>query len=116
MANAIIFDDDDTEKEWCNSPCDALLIKRRDGSRICSYCGREYLPNSVSKHKSTLGPNKTPQESESDGPLVVPLSGYGQYTPKKRNTNPTADKEDRLWLSQGSGRSIVSSEDYWPED
>jgi hypothetical protein len=106
---SIVCDDDD-EKSYCNSPCDALLIERRDGSMICSYCGREYLPDSVKKYKDQLQPNKS--RYDRDGPLLVSMTSY---TEKQKKKPSVFDREDKAWLAQGKGRSIIAEEEYYPE-
>jgi hypothetical protein len=108
---SIVCSDDDDEKSWCNSPCDALLIERRDGSMICSCCGREYLPDSVKKYKDQLQPNKS--RYDRDGPLVVSMPSYADGKKKKKPS--VFDREDRAWLAQGKGRSIIAEEEYLPE-
>ncbi len=110
--NVIVFDgSDDDDIAWCDPQCDARLYERKDGSRICSYCGREYLPDSVNKHKRKLSPDKN--RYETDGPELISLSGYAEPQKKKKQT--VLDKEDKLWLAQGKGRSIIDSEDFYPE-
>lgn len=110
MPSGNIVFEDDGDKAWCNSPCDALLIERKDGSHICSYCGREYLPNAVNKHKRRLGPVEDPYDSE--GPELISLTGYAQPGRKK----PTIlDKEDKAFVSGKSGMSITSVDEWLPE-
>ena len=103
-----VFDDDD-DKSWCDS-CDALLIERRDGSMICSYCGREYLPNAVKKHKRHLGPIENPYD---DG--EVPLVSLSDYTNPQRKPSTILDKEDRAFVAGKPGRSITNVEEWFPE-
>jgi uncharacterized Zn finger protein (UPF0148 family) len=107
MNNAIIYDDADDERSWCNSPCNALLYERKDGSMICSYCGREYLPGSVKKHKRDLQPSESVNDS---GPEIVPMTSYGSYAKQKKPS--VFDREDRLFESK-SGRHFTDHED-WP--
>lgn len=107
---SIVFDGYEDEKKWCDPPCDALLIERKDGSHLCSYCGREYLPDSVNKHKSKLRPDKSAYEN--DGPELITLDDY--TTPRKKK--PTqGDIEDRAFTSKKSGLSITSYEEYLPD-
>jgi hypothetical protein len=110
MPSAIIFSDDDDDKAWCNPPCDALLIERKDGSMICSYCGREYLPQAVKKHKRHLGPIESPYDDSE-----VPLVSLSDYSNPQRKKQSILDKEDKIWVSQGSGRSITSEDEWFPE-
>jgi hypothetical protein len=107
--SSIIFDGDKSEKLWCDPPCDALLIERRDGSHICSICCREYRPDSVNKHKRKLGP--TEDKYDSSGPEIIPLTGYGSYTRKKTSV---FDREDSYMASKKSGFNWVEHEDYTP--
>jgi uncharacterized Zn finger protein (UPF0148 family) len=108
MPSAIIFDDDSGDV-YCDSPCDALLIERKDGSMICSYCGKEYLPQSVKNHKRHLGPIESPYD-DSDVPLVS-LSDYANPQRKKPSV---FDKEDKLFEASKSGRYFTEHEDYFP--
>lgn len=110
--NAIVFDDGEGEgRSWCNSPCDALLYERKDGSMICSYCGREYLPDSVKKHKMGLQPSKNPYDNT--GPELIPLTGYGR--PNKKKPQIT-EYEDIYFVSRKSGMSITKSEEWLPAE
>jgi hypothetical protein len=106
--NSIVFFDED-DNAYCNSPCDALLIPRKDGSMICSYCNREYLPNSVKRHKRHLGPVDDARED----PILVPMTEYGSYAKKKKPS--VFDREDRMMASK-SGFSWVEHEDFGTED
>jgi hypothetical protein len=54
---------------------DALLYERKDGSSICSNCGRIYNPDSIQKHHTELEPEKE-SVYKNDGPEVVPLDAY----------------------------------------
>jgi hypothetical protein len=108
--SAIICDDGPDDKSWCDPPCDALLIERKDRSHICSYCGREYLPGAVNKHKRHLEPIECPYD-DSDIPLVS-LREYGQPQRKKQSI---LDKEDRAFVAGKPGRSITNVEEYFPE-
>jgi hypothetical protein len=104
-SSSIVFSDDE-DRSWCNPPCDALLIERRDGSMICSYCAREYLPNSVKKHKRDLQPIEGGYE-HGDLPLVT-MTEYGSY--KKPKKPSVFDREDRHMASR-SGFSWTDVED-----
>jgi hypothetical protein len=86
--------------------------KDETGSRICSNgsCGREYLPDSVNKHKRKLSPDKS--YSQQEGPELISLTGYATAQKKKPSI---LDKEDKAWVSQGSGRSIIDAEEFYPE-
>lgn len=109
---SIVFDGDYDDKAWCDPPCDGLLVERKDESMLCTICGRTYLPGSVNKHKSDLAPAGGYYAND-DGPLLEPLVSY-TTTPQKKK--PTAgDKEDKMWLSQGSGRTLVDVEEWTPE-
>jgi len=103
--NSIVFSDEE-DRSWCNSPCDALLIERKDSSMICSYCGREYLPGSVKKHKRDLQPIEGGYGRDDDLPLVS-ITGYTDMKPKKTSV---FDKEDKLMAAR-SGFSWTDVED-----
>jgi hypothetical protein len=107
----IVCDDGPDEKAWCDPPCDALLIERKDGSMICSYCAREYLPKSVNKHHRTLEPIENPYDT--DGPILVSMNEYGSYVKKKKET--ILDKEEKAFVAAGKGRSIIDVEEWLPE-
>src|SRR5689334_19879607 len=111
MNNNIICDDGPDDKAWCDPPCDALLIERKDGSMICSYCAREYLPKSVNKHHRTLEPIENPYDT--DGPILVSMNEYGSYTKKSKPS--VFDREDRFMASK-SGFSWTDIEDLGPEE
>src|SRR5690242_20153796 len=98
---------DDEDKSFCDK-CDYILIPRKDGSMICSYCEKEYLPDSVKKHRRSLGP----RDDANGDPIVVPMTEYGSYAKKKKPT--VFDREDRMMASK-SGFSWTNHEDYWPE-
>lgn len=64
--------------------------------------------DAITHHYSRLGPKKSAYESNE--PMVEPMTDY--TSPKKRA--PTAgENEDRVWASQGSGRSIVEAEETY---
>jgi hypothetical protein len=113
--NAIVFSDDD-DVVWCDS-CDARLYELKDGSMICTNgnCGRLYQPGSVNKHKRHLQPIESPYD-DTDIPLV-PLREwqYGHAMSKRKKKTSILDKEERMWLSQGSGRSITDVQEWLPE-
>jgi hypothetical protein len=111
MSFIIYSGDDDEEAVWCDPPCDARLIERKDGSMICSYCCREYLPNSVNKHKRKLEP--TDGRYYDNNPELIPLTDYGSYTKKKKPS--VFDAEDRHISASRSGFSWTSHEDYGAE-
>lgn len=102
--STVFFDEDDNA--YCNPPCDALLIERRDGSMICSFCGKEYLPGSVKKHRRNLGPI-----DDGNNPLLVSMPEYGSNTKKKKPS--VFDREDRYMTR--SGFSWTDIEDLTPE-
>jgi hypothetical protein len=108
----IVFTEEDDENAWCDD-CDALLIPRKDESMICSnpQCGRQYLPDSINKHKRRLRPDKSRYDNN-DGPELVPLTGYGSYAKQKKPT--VFDREDRAFESK-SGRYFTSEETWLPE-
>jgi hypothetical protein len=106
---AIVFDGDD-DQSYCDPPCDALLYQRRDGSHICSVCCKEYRPTSVTKHRRKLGPSESPNDSEE--PLFMHLTDYAMPQHKQPSI---LDREDRKFVQQGSGRSITSYEEFYPE-
>ena len=110
--NAIVFSDDD-EKSYCDD-CSYLLIERKNGSTIYSNpdCRREYLPDSINKHKRKLQPDKSRYSEE--GPELISLTGYGQPSKKKKET--MLDKEEKAWVSSGPGRSIIDVQEWLPED
>jgi len=103
--------DDGPDKAWCDQyGCGGELQELKDGTMICLACDYAYLPNSVTKHKRNLQPIES--QYDTDGPILVSMNEYGQPQRKK----PTIlDKEDKIWLAQGKGRSIIDVEDYWPE-
>jgi hypothetical protein len=110
MPVAIVFTgDDDEEKKYCDS-CDYLLIEKRDGSSICSNCSREYLPDSINKHKRKLGPSKS--RYNDDGPILEPMTEYGQ--PRKKNET-LPDKEERMMASKKSGFYWTDIQQWPPE-
>jgi hypothetical protein len=113
--DAFIFSDDDKdENSWCDScdSCDAKLIERRDGSMVCSNsdCGREYLLKSVNRYKRELQPVESPYDT--DGPEIVPMTDYAAIIQPKKES--VLDKEDRHWVSKGSGRSITDVDEWFP--
>ena len=111
MPVAIVFTgDDDEEKKYCDS-CDYLLIEKRDGSSICSNCGREYLPDSINKHKRKLGPSKS--RYSDDGPILEPMTEYGQ-TPNKRK-GIVLDREEKAMAQKKSGFHWTEIEQWPPE-
>jgi hypothetical protein len=111
MSFIIYSGDDDEEAVWCDPPCDARLIERKDGSMICSYCCREYLPNSVNKHKKTLEPVEG--RHYDSNPELIAMPGYGSYAKKKKPS--VFDREDKHIASKKSGFSWMEHTDY-PED
>src|SRR5689334_12687564 len=106
--SSIVFTYDDDDKSYCDeTDCGYLLIERKDGSRICSNpdCSREYMPDSVNKHKRDLQPIESQYD---DGQLLVPMKEYGSY---KKPKKPTIwDKEDKMMASR-SGFSWIVYED-----
>jgi hypothetical protein len=110
MSSIVFFYNDDDNSYCDEKDCGYILIERKDGSKICSNpdCRREYLPDSVNKHKRSLQP------IDSDEPIIVPMTEYGSYKKKKKPS--ILDKEDKAWVSQGSGRSIIAVDEYWPEE
>ena len=109
---SIVFDGDESEHAYCDSPCDALLYQRKDGSMICSYCSRVYPAGSVNKHKRGLEPIKNPNDNSANGgPLLISMT---DYTNKKKKMPSIFDKEDKL-LESRSGFYWIEHEDYWPE-
>ncbi len=108
---SIVFDDE-PDKSWCDQPdCGGLLIERKDSSSICSICLHEYLPDSVKLHKSKLGPTKGYYDKD-DGPELINIR---EYTEPRKKKPSILDKEDRIWASQGSGRSIIDYDEFYPE-
>ncbi len=109
MPSAIICDDvpDDV---YCDPPCDALLIERKDGSMICSYCGKEYLANAVKKHKRHLGPIESPYDDSE-----VPLVSLSDYANPQRKKPSILDKEDRAFVAGKPGRCITDVQEWFPE-
>jgi len=107
----IICDSGDEENSFCDW-CDAKLYLRKDGSMICSNgtCCRVYSPTSVTKHKRKLGPSESPNDSEE--PLFMHLTDYA--TPQRKSPS-ILDMEDNKFIQQGSGRSITSYEEFYPE-
>ena len=69
------------------------------------------MPDSVNKHKRKLSPDKSRYSQE--GPELVPMTEYGSYVKKKKPT--ILDKEEKAWVSGGSGRSIINVEEWLPE-
>jgi hypothetical protein len=107
----VIVFSDDSDDSYCDS-CDALLYERKDQSLICSnpQCGRQYLPDSINKHKRKLRPDKS--RYEDGGPELVPLTGYGSYAKQKKPS--VFDREDKSFESK-SGRYFTSEETWLPE-
>ena len=103
--------DDEDDISWCDPPCDARLYERKDGSKICSYCGREYLPDSINKHKRKLGPSKG--RYSDDGPILEPMTEYGQ-TPNKRK-GIVLDREEKAMAQKKSGFHWTEIEQWPPE-
>ena len=101
---SIIFSDDEDDKSYCSPPCDALLIERKDGSSICSYCGREYRADSVKKHKREFGPDK-----ETSQPEVVPLEAYHNPEKSKKPKSPIDREDEKMYKRPGF--SWTSKED-----
>jgi len=81
---SIVFDGDESEHAYCDSPCNALLYQRKDGSMICSYCSRVYPAGSVNKHKRGLEPIENPYDNSSNGgPLLISMTDYTNKKKKK---------------------------------
>jgi hypothetical protein len=108
MNSGNIVYDDGPDQCWCDS-CDALLYERKDQSFICSNpeCGRIYNPDSVTKHRTKLEPNKSPYSQE--GPELVPITGF---TDMKKKKPSVFDREDQKMKRPGF--SIVEEWD-WPD-
>jgi hypothetical protein len=103
--------DDGLDEAWCDQKyCGGKLIPWKNESMVCSLCEHLYSPDSIKKHKAKLGPNKDPYGR--DGPLLVSMTEYSEKPKKKPSI---LDKEDKLWVSQGSGRSIIDYDEYYPE-
>jgi hypothetical protein len=68
------------------------------------------LPDSVNKHKRKLGPSKS--RVSDDGPIVVPMTGYGQ--PQKKQET-VLDEEEKAFVRAGRGRSITDVQEWLPE-
>jgi hypothetical protein len=111
--DSIVFSDD--EKVWCDEKyCGGKLIPYgKDGTMICSLCEHVYLPDSVMLHKSDLRPDKSRHDSDRDsGSIAVSMTEYSEKPTKK----PTIlDREDMIFVRQGSGRSIIDYEEWLPE-
>jgi hypothetical protein len=109
---AIIFTDEENNS-YCNL-CDALLFERRDGSMICSngYCAKTYNADSVTKHRTKLGPVK---QNLNEGPEIVPLNLYANFNPQKQKQKNVLDYEDEKMFKPRAGFSITSKEDFFPE-
>jgi hypothetical protein len=110
---SIICSGDDENKSYCNSPCDALLYEKKDGSFVCSNpsCGRVYNQDSVKAHKSYLRPSKNPHDTS---PGIVALTEYHNYSPQKKKKEVTK-YEDDYFNSVKSGRNVTHSEEWLPE-
>jgi hypothetical protein len=82
---------------------------------ICTNCCREYSPGSVNKRKRRLEPIEGPHD-DSEIPLV-PLREwqYGHAMSQRRKKPTILDKEDKAFVSQGSGRSITDVQEWLPE-
>jgi hypothetical protein len=110
MVAFVLSGSDGGDDAWCDS-CDARLHERSDGSQVCSNpsCGREYLPDSVKKHKTGLHPLKDLYETDAE---LMPLT---HFTGKKKKKPEITAYEDRYFVSKKSGLSITSSEEWLPE-
>jgi hypothetical protein len=109
-SKAVIFTDEENNS-YCNL-CDALLFEKRDGSMVCSngYCAKTYSADTVTKHRSKLGPVKESGTS----PEIVPLEVY--HNPQKQKQKNILDSEDEKWsFFKRAGVSITSKEDFFPE-
>jgi hypothetical protein len=78
---------------------------------LCSNgsCGRIYLPEATTKHKSKLSPDV--ERADGDGPELVSITGYTE--PRRKPPTP-GEIEDRVFASKKSGLSITEAEEWLP--
>jgi uncharacterized Zn finger protein (UPF0148 family) len=106
-----IICDDGSDEAYCDQyNCGGRLFELKDGSMMCSLCEHQYRPNTVHKHKRKLHPSESPYDSEE--PLFMHLTDYA--TPQRKSPS-ILDREDNRFVQQGSGRSITSYEEFYPE-
>jgi hypothetical protein len=64
----------------------------------------------VKKHHRKIAPSE--DKYDSDDPLLMPLTDYA--APQRKQPS-ILDREDNKFIQQGSGRSITSYEEFYPE-
>jgi hypothetical protein len=108
----VVFTEDD-EVAYCDQKyCGGKLNSWRNDAMICSLCEYVYSADSTKLHKSGLHPNKSPYET--DGPILERMDEYS--TGKKKKAPTPGAIEDHMMVQKKSGMSIISYEDYLPED